>query len=100
MEGHAVISHDVLASYAADATLEVDGVHALVDGARRQRGVRVAERNGSISLELHLTLAWGAVAPVVATEVQGRVAEYLTRTARLDAVTVDVVVAGVAASID
>ena len=95
MEGHAVISHDVLASYAADAALEVDGVHALVDGARRHKGVRVTEEEGSTSLEVHLTLAWGAVAPRVGGHVQSRVAEYLARTARLGSVGVDVVVAGV-----
>lgn len=98
MEGHAVISHDVLASYAADAALEVDGVHTLVDGARRHKGVRVAEGNGTMTLEVHLTLDWGAVAPRVAADVQTRVAGYLARTARIDSVRVDVVVAGVAAA--
>ena len=95
MEGHAVISHDVLASYAADAALEVDGVHALVDGARRHKGVRVTEEEGSTTLEVHLTLDWRAVAPRVGGDVQRRVAEYLARTARLSSVAVDVVVAGV-----
>ena len=32
MESHAVISHEVLASYAADAALAVKGVDRLVDG--------------------------------------------------------------------
>jgi uncharacterized alkaline shock family protein YloU len=100
VEGHAVISHDVLASYAADAALEVDGVDTLVDGTRRHKGVRVTEANGAIALEVHLKLAWGAVAPRVAADVQRRVSEYLARTARLDAVPVDVVVAGVAATTD
>ena len=44
MEGHAVISRDVLASYAADAALQVDGVRELVDGQRRHRCVRVRTR--------------------------------------------------------
>ena len=96
MEGHAVISHEVLASYAADAAREVDGVHELVDGARRPQGVRVAEEDGSVSVELHVAIAWGACAPDVAVVVQQRVAEYLARTARLPSVAVDVVVAGVA----
>ena len=38
-----MISHDVLASYAADAALEVNGVAELTDGPRRHRGVRVTE---------------------------------------------------------
>src|SRR5436190_1431961 len=43
MEGHASISPDVLARYAADAALEVDGVHALVEShLPRPRGVGIA----------------------------------------------------------
>ena len=98
MEGHAVISHEVLASYAADAAREVEGVHELVDGPRRHNGVRVAEEDGAITVELHVAVDWGALAPEVAAAVQSRVAEYLVRTARLPSVTVDVVVAGVAAT--
>lgn len=97
MEGHAVISHEVLAAYAADAASEVEGVCDLVDGPRRYRGVRVVDEDGGIGVELHLTLEWGAAAPDVAAAVQARVADYLARTARLPSVTVDIVVAGVAA---
>ena len=98
MEGHAIISHDVLASYAADAAREVEGVHELVDGARRHRGVRVAEEDGALTVEVHVALDWGASAPEVGDMVQRRVAEYLKRTAKLPSVAVDVVVAGVAGS--
>lgn len=100
MEGHAVISHDVLASYAADAARQVNGVHALRGGSRRPRGVRVSETERGMSVELHLSVEWGAVAPDVGVEVQRRVGEYLTGTARLPSVSVDVVVAGVAATED
>jgi uncharacterized alkaline shock family protein YloU len=96
--GHAVISHDVLASYAADAARQVEGVHELVGGPRRHRGVRVVEEGGAMSVELHVAVEWGALAPDVAAEVQRRVGESLRRTARLPSVTVDVVVAGVAAA--
>jgi uncharacterized alkaline shock family protein YloU len=96
VEGHAVISHEVLASYAADAAREVAGVEELVDGPRRHGGVRVAEEDGAVSVELHLAIAWGACAPDVSAVVQRRVADYLARTARLPSVRVDVVVAGVA----
>jgi uncharacterized alkaline shock family protein YloU len=96
MERHAVISHAVLASYAADAAREVQGVHQLVDGQRRHNGVRVVDEGGAVTLEVHATVDWGSVAPEVAAEVQSRVAAYLGRTARLPSVTVDVVVAGVA----
>ena len=100
MEGHAVISHEVLASYAADAARQVEGVHELVGGPRRHRGVRVAQEDGAMSVELQLALEWGAVAPDVAAEVQQRVSQYLTRTARLPSVTVDIVVSDIAASED
>ena len=97
MEGHAVISHDVLASYAADVALEIKGVGDLVDGPRRHRGVRVTEDEGSFALEVHVALEWGARAPEIGTAVQKRVAEYLVRTAKLPSVAVDVVVAAIAA---
>ena len=53
-----------------------------------------------MSVELQVAVEWGSLAPDVAVEVQRRVGEYLTRTARLPTVTVDVVVAGVAATKD
>jgi uncharacterized alkaline shock family protein YloU len=97
MEGRPVISHEVLAAYAADAALEVEGVRELLDGPRRHHGVRVVEEDGGTGVELHVVLEWGAAAPEIATAVQARVADYVARTARLPTVTVDVVVAGVAA---
>ena len=98
MEGGAVISHDVLASYAADAAREIEGVGGLVDGPRRHRGVRVTEDDdGALGVEIHVALAWGARAPETGAAVQRRVSEYLVRTAKLQSVRVDVVVAGIAA---
>jgi hypothetical protein len=42
MEGHASISPDVLARYAGDAALEVEGVRALVEShLPRHRAVRI-----------------------------------------------------------
>jgi uncharacterized alkaline shock family protein YloU len=97
VEGHAVISHDVLAAYAADAALAVKGVNRLVDGPRRQRGVRVDEAEGATTVEVSIKLDWGAAAADVGAAVQTRVAEYLRRTARLPSLTVDVVIAGIPA---
>ena len=93
---HAVISHDVLAAYAADAARGVDGVTGLVEGARRHHGVRVTEDEGTFGLEVHVAVGWGARAQDVGAAVQRRVAEYVRRTAKVP-VTVDVVIAGVAA---
>jgi uncharacterized alkaline shock family protein YloU len=97
VEGQAVISHDVLASYAADAALEVEGVRELVDAPRRHRGVRVSDDDGAVAVEVHVGLDWGSRADEVGAAVQSRVAEYLVRTAKLAAVDVDVVIDDVAA---
>jgi uncharacterized alkaline shock family protein YloU len=87
------ISSDILASYAADAAREVDGVHGLVESTlHRHKGVRVVEDNGRVRLELHLALDWGASAPAVGREVQQRVAEYLARMASVEPAAVDVVI--------
>ena len=83
MEGHSVISPDVLARYAADATAEVPGVHT-----KQRRGARV---NG-LAVEVHVVIDYGANIPDVAAEVQKRVVEYLARMADVKPTSVDVVV--------
>jgi uncharacterized alkaline shock family protein YloU len=97
VEGHASISPDVLARYAADAALEVDGVHGLVEShLPRHRPVRITTgEDGRASVELHVVLEWGAVFGPVGSEVQTRVTEYLARMADLEPARVDVVVAEV-----
>jgi uncharacterized alkaline shock family protein YloU len=89
----ATISSDILASYAADAAREVDGVHGLVEGGlHRHKGVRIEEENGHVRVELHIAVDWGASLPDVGREVQRRVAAYLTRMASIEPEAVDVVV--------
>jgi len=83
MEGHSVISPEVLARYALDAAAEVPGVHA-----RHRRGARVAGRE----VEVHLVVDYGASIPAVAAAVQQSVAEYLLRMADVRPATVSVVV--------
>ena len=93
MEGNSLISTDILASYAADAALEIDGVVRLVDGTRpRHQGVRFTETEGGVVVELHLGVAWGSNIPATGDAVQARVAEYLGRMADLSVASVDVVV--------
>jgi uncharacterized alkaline shock family protein YloU len=95
MSGQALISPDVLASYAADAAREVAGVHNLVGSAlHRHEGVRVSLDDGRVGVELHLALAWGANAGAVGAEVQAHVAECLVRMADVRPESVDVVVDG------
>jgi len=94
MEGHASISPDVLARYAADAALEVDGVRALVGShLPRHRAVRIGVGDdGRVSVELHLAAEWGAPFGSVGSEVQARVSEYLARMADVQPAQIDVVV--------
>jgi uncharacterized alkaline shock family protein YloU len=94
MEGHASISPDVLARYAADAALEVDGVHALVGShLPRHRSVRIAVADdGRVSVEVHLAAEWGAPFGLVGSEVQARVAEYLAKMADVQPARIDVVI--------
>jgi uncharacterized alkaline shock family protein YloU len=87
VEGHSVISPDVLASYAADAALEVDGVRELAG-----KGVKVARDEGRVAVELHVVLAWGAHAGEVGSSVQEHVADCLARMADVRPNTIDVIV--------
>jgi uncharacterized alkaline shock family protein YloU len=95
----ATISSDILASYAADAAREVDGVRGLVESTlHRHKGVRVLEEDGSVRVELHLAVEWGASIPDVGRAVQRRVAGYLERMAQIEPEAVDIVVDEIAAS--
>jgi len=87
-----VISTDVLARYAGDAALEVEGVSGLTRDAAHVLGT--AERADVV---VHLELEWGAAAEEVARRVQDRVTEYLERMANLEVGSVDVVVERVGA---
>jgi len=89
----ATISSDILASYAADAAREVDGVRELVESAlHRRKGVRIVDDDGRVRVELHLAVEWGVSIPEVGREVQERVAAYLERMAKVEPEAVDVIV--------
>jgi len=94
MEGHASISPEVIARYASDATLEVEGVRRLVERhLPRHRGVRIASTEaGAVTIELHVSLEWGAAFADVGRVVQERVAGYLARMADLQPERIDVLV--------
>jgi uncharacterized alkaline shock family protein YloU len=83
VEGHSVISPDVLARYAVDAAAEVPGVHT-----KHRRGARVV----GAEVEVHVVVDHGANIPTVAAEVQARVGDYLQRMADLTPASVNVVV--------
>jgi uncharacterized alkaline shock family protein YloU len=88
MEGQASISADILARYAGDAALEVEGVRELAG----RRGAKVTGENGAVQVELHLVVEWGASIPEVGRAVQVRVREYLGSMADVSPATVDVIV--------
>jgi uncharacterized alkaline shock family protein YloU len=88
MEGQASISADILARYAADAATEVEGVRGLTG----RRGVKVEGENGSVRIEVHVEVEWGAAIPDVGRTVQERVGEYLAHMADVVPAEVEVVV--------
>lgn len=95
-EPQSLISPDVLARYAADAALEVDGVAGLAESAlHRAKGVSVGGAEGAPAIGIHIQLEWGRDAAEVANEVQRRVAEYLRRMARVAPAAIEVVVGSV-----
>jgi uncharacterized alkaline shock family protein YloU len=101
MAGEALISPDLLASYAADAACEVAGVSGLVESPMPgRRGVRVAVEDGRVSVELHIGVAWGASVPEVGAAVQRRVSDYLAQMADVRPASVEVVVDEVAEPAD
>ena len=98
MERQPQISADVLARYAADAALEVDGVTAMAEGAlHRGHGVIVSGKERALEVSLSIELGWGQSAREVGEAVQQRVAEYLDRMAGSRPASVDVVVETVGA---
>ena len=83
MEGHSLISPEVLARYAADAAAEVPGVHT-----KQRRGARASDGE----VEVYIVVDYGATIPSVAEQVQRRVLDYLERMADVRPASVHVVV--------
>ncbi|MDX6523946.1 MAG: Asp23 family, cell envelope-related function [Gaiellales bacterium] len=93
------ISHAVIATYAAAAAIEVEGVHAIagaqaggVDPDRAPKGVRIVADGDAVGLELHLVTEWGASIPRVAGDVSRHVRDYLGSMIELEPSSVAVVV--------
>jgi uncharacterized alkaline shock family protein YloU len=88
MDGQASISTEILGRYAADAAREIAGVHEL----HGRHAVKVEETDGTVRVEVHVAVAWGASIPAVGRGVQDGVREYLLRMADVDPAEVEVVV--------
>jgi len=87
-DGQATISPDILARYAGDAAREVEGVHELAG----RKGVKIADTDGIVRVEVHLSVEWGASIPEVGAAVRDRVHAYLRQMANVAPAEVDVVV--------
>jgi uncharacterized alkaline shock family protein YloU len=88
----ATISPDSLARYAGDAAREVEGVHELAG----RKGVKIADTDGVVRVEVHLSVEWAASIPEVGAAVRDRVRAYLQQMADVESADVDVVVDEVA----
>ncbi|GIU94443.1 MAG: hypothetical protein KatS3mg012_0900 [Gaiellaceae bacterium] len=92
MEDRSLVSPEVLARYAGDAALEVDGVAALADGGlQRAKAVAVEGDGETLAITLHLELEWGRSAREVGEEARRRVGEYLRSMAGVTPASLDVV---------
>jgi uncharacterized alkaline shock family protein YloU len=88
----AQVSRDVLARYAADAALEVEGVRRLVpDRLRRHIGIRVTGED-DVAIEIHVGVEAGVSIPALGRDLQQRIAEYLERMTGTAPASVDVFV--------
>lgn len=99
--GQLHIAEDVIAAIAADAALEVEGVHSLMGGERslkkgagKSASIELTEEN-KIQVKLSLMVCYGAVIPEVAVAVQKAVAEAIPAMTGFEVGTVDVHVAGI-----
>jgi uncharacterized alkaline shock family protein YloU len=104
LEAGASVAEDVIAAYVADAVRCVPGVAGLRTSAWRSLGLKssAASRDGvvvrmqsprMVEISVHLKVAWGAVIPDVARQVQDTVRRHLQAL-------LDMEVAGVVVHID
>ncbi len=95
-ERRPLIAADVLARYAADAALGVNGVVALANGPlNRGKPVSVTGDEDTLAVQLTVELEWGQSFAEVGKEVQRRVSEYLERMANVAPASVEVVLGAV-----
>lgn len=94
-EERPLVSHEVIASYVADAARSVAGVVGLHPSHWKKLSSRVRETrsggvvvkdcpSGSVEVEIHARVAWGTVIPQLAGRVEKAVRERLTALLSLD----------------
>ena len=99
-EGTLFISEDVLASVAALAVADVEGVGRLVTHDKpgrpaRPRGVKAHAEDGKVAIDVWLRIAYGHSIPTVAKKVQAAVTEAVDGMTGLRVSTVRLHVTGV-----
>lgn len=103
--GNINISDDVLASIAALAALEIDGVGALTTGGvdfsellgkkSISKGIKISVEEDGTIVDVFMTVKYGAIVPTVAAKVQEAVLNALDSMAGVVAKSVNVHVTGV-----
>lgn len=105
------VSHDVIASYVADAARSVSGIadlhtsHWRILPSRiretRSGGVVVRDREaGGVDVEIHAQVSWGAVIPELAARVESAVRERVVGLLNLDLASVTLFVDEIAAPVE
>jgi uncharacterized alkaline shock family protein YloU len=103
-----LLSHNVVATYVADAARSVDGVVDLHFSAWKTLSPRVREMNaggivvrdagpGAVDLDVHVRVAWGTFIPDLAGRVEGAIRERVTALLSIDLGTVTLYVDEIAA---
>jgi uncharacterized alkaline shock family protein YloU len=88
-ETRPAVSHEVVATYVADAARSVPGILDLHTSAWKGLSSRVRETHtggvfiresspGTVDVEVHACVAWGVVIPELASEVEGAVRNRVT----------------------
>ncbi len=107
-EERPLLSHDVVATYVADAARSVDGVVGLHFPAWKTLSPRVREMRaggivvrdagpGAVDLDIHVGVAWGTFIPELAGRVEEAVRERVTALLSIDLGTVTLYVDEIAA---
>ena len=89
------LSHDVVATYVADAVRSVEGVVDLHSSAWKGLSSRVREMHaggiivrdggpGVVDLDIHVRMAWGAVIPELAGKIEEAVRQRVTALLNID----------------
>ena len=106
-----LVSHDVIASYVADAARSVPGILSLHASHWRSLSSRVREtrsggvvvkdaEHGTVEVEVHARVAWGSVIPELAGKVEKAVRERMTGLLDLHLEAVTLFVDEIAAPVD